>query len=96
MATEVNNSTVEIKTLAVYALKSHVQMTQEMMEWVALSSNEYLSNVKPVPASLVMDKTIKNGKLHYTNLLREQNYYLKQCEDFQIDGISANMLDRKV
>eukprot|EP00957_Ditylum_brightwellii_P159038 12104569-Ditylum_brightwellii.AAC.1 len=56
------------------------------MEWVAPMYNEYPNAVKFVPVPLATDKTIKNGKSHYANLLKEQNYYLDQYKCFQIGG----------
>eukprot|EP00957_Ditylum_brightwellii_P126726 9658871-Ditylum_brightwellii.AAC.1 len=55
---KVNNMTVVTEMLAVYVMKSHARMAQEIMERIALQSNKYLNVVKFVPASLVMDKTI--------------------------------------
>ena len=34
--------------------------------------------------------------MHFANLLKEQNYYLKQYKDFHIGGLSAETLDAKV
>eukprot|EP00957_Ditylum_brightwellii_P181677 13839828-Ditylum_brightwellii.AAC.1 len=59
------NQKVAMETLAIYMLKSHDRMAQELMGWVAPAYSEYLN------------KIIENGKLHCANLLKEQNYYLK-------------------
>eukprot|EP00957_Ditylum_brightwellii_P136124 10381297-Ditylum_brightwellii.AAC.1 len=64
---EVNNSTVETEMLAIYALKSHARMAQEMMGWITSLSNKCPYAVKFVPVSLAMDKQIKME--NYTTLI---------------------------
>eukprot|EP00957_Ditylum_brightwellii_P127561 9727679-Ditylum_brightwellii.AAC.1 len=55
---EMNNVKIATETLAIYALKSHTRMAQELMKWVAPLSNDYPNAVKFVPTLLATDKTI--------------------------------------
>eukprot|EP00957_Ditylum_brightwellii_P031822 2413058-Ditylum_brightwellii.AAC.1 len=50
---------------------------------------------KLLPASLLYDKSIRDGKQNYAQLLKEQNQYLSKCEDFCIGGIDEGLLNTK-
>eukprot|EP00957_Ditylum_brightwellii_P004504 342473-Ditylum_brightwellii.AAC.1 len=52
------------------------------------------SGFKFVPANLSYDTSIHDGKQHYANLLKEQNQYLANYEDFCIGGVSNKMLSK--
>eukprot|EP00957_Ditylum_brightwellii_P161967 12331359-Ditylum_brightwellii.AAC.1 len=82
---------IEMTALAVYLLRSHSCIAQELMLRVALHVSHHGS--KFLPANLPYDKSIRNGKLHYATLLKQQNQYLSKYEDFGAGGITEEILD---
>eukprot|EP00957_Ditylum_brightwellii_P120715 9207424-Ditylum_brightwellii.AAC.1 len=73
--------------LLVNALRSHVRSLQNLMLCVVPHIGH--SRFKFVPANLPHDKSICDGKQHYTNLLKEQNQYLANHDNFCIGGVSG-------
>eukprot|EP00957_Ditylum_brightwellii_P143416 10926028-Ditylum_brightwellii.AAC.1 len=53
------------------------------------------SGFKFLLASLPYDKSTQDSKLQYDQLLKEQNQFLANYEDFCIGGISEDMMDTK-
>eukprot|EP00957_Ditylum_brightwellii_P049334 3743253-Ditylum_brightwellii.AAC.1 len=47
-------------------------------------------------ANLPYDKSIRDGKQNYLQLLKEQNQYLSNYEDFRIGGVNEDLLDEKI
>eukprot|EP00957_Ditylum_brightwellii_P171489 13054812-Ditylum_brightwellii.AAC.1 len=46
-------------------------------------------------AHITQDLMMQDGKLQYAQLLKEQNQFLENHEDFCISGISEDMIDTK-
>eukprot|EP00957_Ditylum_brightwellii_P114778 8752539-Ditylum_brightwellii.AAC.1 len=88
----VKQNHVETNALLVYALRSHARILQDLMLCIAPHVGH--SGFKFVPANLPYDKSIHDGKQHYANLLKEQNQYLANYEDFHIGRVSNKMLSR--
>eukprot|EP00957_Ditylum_brightwellii_P126472 9640587-Ditylum_brightwellii.AAC.1 len=63
------------------------------MMWVVHNVDH--SGFKFLPVSLPYDKSIWDGKMHYAQLLKEQNQFLGNYKDFRIGGISEDMIDTK-
>eukprot|EP00957_Ditylum_brightwellii_P207387 15352769-Ditylum_brightwellii.AAC.1 len=57
---------IEMKVLAIYSLRSHSCIAQELMLRVALHVSHH--GFKFLPANLPNDKSIRNGKLQYATL----------------------------
>ena len=84
---------IEMMALAVYLLRSHSCIAQELMLQVAPNVSHH--GFKFLPANLPYDKSIQNGKLQYATLLKEQNQYSSKYEDFRVGGITEEFLDTK-
>eukprot|EP00957_Ditylum_brightwellii_P071294 5419443-Ditylum_brightwellii.AAC.1 len=84
---------IKTNALLVYALRSHVRISQDLMFCVVPHVGH--SRFKFVPANLPYNKSIHGGKQNYDNLLREQNQYIANYEDFYIGGVSNEMLSRE-
>eukprot|EP00957_Ditylum_brightwellii_P212074 15366933-Ditylum_brightwellii.AAC.1 len=82
----IGNMKTETTVLAVYALQLHACIAQDLMMRVVSHVNH--SGFKFLPASLPYDKSIWDGKIQYAQLLKEQNQFLGNYEDFHIGGIS--------
>eukprot|EP00957_Ditylum_brightwellii_P031693 2403757-Ditylum_brightwellii.AAC.1 len=54
------------------------------------------SSIIILPANLQYDKSIRDGRQNYTQLLKEQNHYLSNYKDFRIGGIDKDLLDGKI
>eukprot|EP00957_Ditylum_brightwellii_P078226 5948191-Ditylum_brightwellii.AAC.1 len=87
------NTKTETTALAVYALRLHACIAQDLMMRVAPHINH--SGFKFLPAILPYDKSIWDGKMQYAQLLKEQNQFLGNYEDFHIGGISEDIIDTK-
>eukprot|EP00957_Ditylum_brightwellii_P063757 4838015-Ditylum_brightwellii.AAC.1 len=85
---------VETSTLAVYALQSCSRISQELM----LRAVPYVDNhrFKFLPANLPYNKSIRDGKQNYAQLLKEENQYLSNYKDFRISSINKDLLDKKI
>eukprot|EP00957_Ditylum_brightwellii_P045456 3446002-Ditylum_brightwellii.AAC.1 len=53
------------------------------------------SGFKFLLASLLYEKSIRDGKIQYAQLLKEQNHFLGNYKDFRIGGISKDLIDTK-
>eukprot|EP00957_Ditylum_brightwellii_P135274 10314766-Ditylum_brightwellii.AAC.1 len=82
---------IETMALAVYSLRSHSCIAQKLMLRVVPHVNH--CGFIFLPANLPYDKSIRNGKLQYATLLKEQNQYLSKYEDFRVGGITEEILD---
>eukprot|EP00957_Ditylum_brightwellii_P027466 2076335-Ditylum_brightwellii.AAC.1 len=60
---------------------------------VALHVNYH--GFKFILANLPYNKSIQDGKQQYAQLIKEQNQYLTNYEDFQIRDISEDMVEDK-
>eukprot|EP00957_Ditylum_brightwellii_P207958 15355294-Ditylum_brightwellii.AAC.1 len=89
----IGQSHVKTDTLAVYALGSHVCISQNFMLHVAPHVDQH--GFKFLPEILLYDKSICNGYQNYAQLLKEQNQHLFKYEDFCIGSISKDLMDTK-
>eukprot|EP00957_Ditylum_brightwellii_P151120 11507001-Ditylum_brightwellii.AAC.1 len=83
---------VKTNALSVYELRSRARILQDLTLCVTLHVGH--SGFKLVPTNLPCDKSIRDGKQHCANLLKEQNQYLANYKDFCIGGVSDEMLSR--
>eukprot|EP00957_Ditylum_brightwellii_P116570 8891801-Ditylum_brightwellii.AAC.1 len=89
----IGNMKTETTVLAVYVLRLHAHIAQDLMMRVAPHVDH--SGFKFLLSSLPYDKSIWDGKLQYAQLLKEQNQFLVNYKDFHIGGISEDMIDTK-
>eukprot|EP00957_Ditylum_brightwellii_P109365 8342921-Ditylum_brightwellii.AAC.1 len=89
----VRRNHAKTNTLSVYALRSHARILQDFM--LCVTPHIRHSEFKFIPANLPYDKSIHDGKQHYANLLKAQNQYLANHNNFLIDGVSDEMLSRE-
>eukprot|EP00957_Ditylum_brightwellii_P176742 13462039-Ditylum_brightwellii.AAC.1 len=85
---------VEKSALAVNVLRSHASILQELMLQVAPHVDNH--RFKFLRVNLPYDKSIRDGKQNYAQLLTEQNQYLSNYKDFRIGGIDKDLLDEKI
>eukprot|EP00957_Ditylum_brightwellii_P111043 8468321-Ditylum_brightwellii.AAC.1 len=89
----IGNTKTETTALAVYALRLHAHIAQDLMMRVVPHIDH--SGFKFLPSSLPYDKSMWDGKLQYAQLLKEQNQFLVNYKDFCTGGISEDMMDTK-
>eukprot|EP00957_Ditylum_brightwellii_P157539 11990759-Ditylum_brightwellii.AAC.1 len=84
---------VETGALAVYALQSRARILQELMLCIApqVDNHRFIC----LPANLPCNKSMRDGKQNYAQLLKEKNQYLSNYEYFRIGSIDEDLLDRK-
>eukprot|EP00957_Ditylum_brightwellii_P053377 4045893-Ditylum_brightwellii.AAC.1 len=84
---------IETNTLAVFVLRSHVQILQDLM--LCIAPHVTYHKLRFIPANLLYGKLICDGKQNYTNLLKEQTQYLANYKDFRIGSISKAMSSKE-
>eukprot|EP00957_Ditylum_brightwellii_P044615 3382847-Ditylum_brightwellii.AAC.1 len=85
---EVNH--METSAIAVYALQLYACISLELMLCITPHVNSH--GFKFLPAKLPYDKSIRDRKQNYAQLLKEQNQYLSNYEDCRIGGIDKDLL----
>eukprot|EP00957_Ditylum_brightwellii_P096739 7367614-Ditylum_brightwellii.AAC.1 len=85
-----SNSDIESKVLTVYALPSHARILQDFMIKVTPHVEHY--GFTFIPANLPYNKSVYNDRIHYENLLKEQNLYILKHNNFCIVGVSKELM----
>eukprot|EP00957_Ditylum_brightwellii_P209944 15364395-Ditylum_brightwellii.AAC.2 len=85
---------METSALAVYALQSHAHISQELMLRVAPHVNNH--GFKFLPINLPYDKSIRDRKQNFGQLLKKQNQYLSKYEDFRISGVNKELFEEEI
>eukprot|EP00957_Ditylum_brightwellii_P114664 8744369-Ditylum_brightwellii.AAC.1 len=85
---------MESEAIAIYARKSHAELSSNLMEYITSTSSDSLkSNIKFIPSNVPYNKSLPNATAKYADLLREQNLYLERYDDFKIGGVHKLTLD---
>eukprot|EP00957_Ditylum_brightwellii_P135926 10367370-Ditylum_brightwellii.AAC.1 len=90
----IGNETVTTEALAVYSLLLHLRISQDLILRLAPHKNNH--GFKSVPANLLYDNSICDGRRHYAQILEEQNQYLSKYSAFRVGGISEELLDMEL
>eukprot|EP00957_Ditylum_brightwellii_P191696 14593680-Ditylum_brightwellii.AAC.1 len=90
-ANSVRGGKVQTNALAIFAQMTFAKLSCEPLEdTLAMIGNK--NKVTFVPLGLKYDQTIKDNATHYLNLLCEQNTHLKNYADFQVGGLTEEVL----
>jgi hypothetical protein len=80
--------------MAVYAFRSYVKLSSNLMEYIApMSTVCSKSNIKFRPADMLYGKSFPNAGKMFADLLHEQNLYLEQYGDFVLGGLHKAVLN---